>query len=57
MKTLNIGDKEYVLEFSFQAAKHKQLINKMFKMLSGSYLGRSGLTGAEDETRQTVHPR
>ena len=36
MKTLNIGDKEYVLEFSFQAAKHKQLINKMFKMLSGS---------------------
>lgn len=51
MKTLNIGDKEYVLEFSFQAAKHKQLINKMFKMLSGSYLGRSGLTGAEDETK------
>ena len=39
MKTLNIGDKEYVLEFSFQAAKHKQLINKMFKMLSCSYLG------------------
>ena len=51
MKTLNIGDKEYVLEFSFMAAKHKQLINKMFKMLSGSYLGRSGLTGAEDETK------
>lgn len=51
MKTLNIGDKEYVLEFGFRAAKHKQLINKMFKMLSGSYLGRSGLTGAEDETK------
>ena len=51
MKTLNIGDKEYVLEFSFQAAKHKQLINTMFKMLSCSYLGRSGLTGAEDETK------
>ena len=51
MKTLKIGEKEYVLEFSFEAARHKQLINKMFKMMSGSYLGRSGLTGAEDETK------
>ena len=51
MKTLKIGDKEYILEFSFEAAKHKQLINKMFKMMSGSYLGRSGLTGAADETK------
>lgn len=51
MKTLKIGDKEYVLEFSFEAACHKQLINKMFRMMSGSYLGRSGLTGADDETK------
>lgn len=51
MKTLKIGDKEYILEFSFEAAKHRQLINKMFKMMSGSYLGRSGLTGAADETK------
>lgn len=51
MKTLKIGDKEYILEFSFEAACHKQLINKMFKLMSGSYLGRSGLTGADDETK------
>lgn len=51
MKTLKIGDKEYILEFSFEAAKHRQLINKMFKMMSCSYLGRSGLTGAADETK------
>lgn len=51
MKTLSIGNKEYDLEFSFEAAKHKQLINKMFKMMSGSYLGRSGLTGSVDETK------
>ena len=24
MKTLKIGDKEYVLEFNFEAARHKQ---------------------------------
>ena len=51
MKTLKIDDKEYILEFSFEAACHKQLINKMFKLMSGSYLGRSGLTGADDETK------
>ena len=51
MKTLKIGDKEYVLEFSFEAASHKGCINKMFKMMSGSYLGRSGVSGAADETK------
>ena len=51
MKTLKIGDKEYVLEFNFEAASHKGCINKMFKMMSGSYLGRSGVSGAADETK------
>lgn len=57
MKTLKIGDKEYVLEFSFEAASHKGCINKMFKMMSGSYLGRSGVSGAADETKPKEHQR
>ena len=43
MKTLTIGGKEFVLEFSFEAAQHKECVNKIFKMISGSYLGEQGL--------------
>lgn len=38
MKTLNINGKEYKLEYSFEAAEHKDTVQKMFKVLSGAYL-------------------
>lgn len=54
MKILMIGDKEYKLEYSFAAATHKELINKVFKMLSGSYIGQQGLFGDKNETKKEI---
>lgn len=42
MKTFKIGDKEYTLEYTFEAAEHKQLVQHMFNMLSGAYVIRNG---------------
>lgn len=47
MKVLNIGGKEYKLEYSFEAAEHRDTVQKMFNVLSGAYLVRSGITGEE----------
>nr|DAE23156.1 MAG TPA: hypothetical protein [Siphoviridae sp. ctzAk96] len=44
MKTIQIEDKEYILEFTFEAAEHKLLVQKMFDMVSGAYL----VKGADD---------
>lgn len=38
MKVLNIGGKEYKMEFTFEAAECKQLVQKMFNLLSGAYI-------------------
>lgn len=45
MKSLKIGDKEYILEYSFEAAQHKDCVSKIFKMISGGYIGKQGITG------------
>lgn len=37
MKTIKIKDKEYKLEYSFEAACHKDLINMLFKIRAGVY--------------------
>lgn len=47
MTTLIIGNKEYQIEFSFEAAEYKVCVDKMFKVLSGGYLAKNGLTGEE----------
>lgn len=41
MKVLNIGGKEYKLEYSFEAAEHKQTVQKMFNIVSGAYMFKS----------------
>lgn len=51
MKTIKIGDKEYILEFTFAAAEHRGLVQKMFNVLSGAYLLRNG---KPDENESTV---
>lgn len=38
MKILTIGKNEYKLEYSFAAAENKEVVQKMFNMLSGAYL-------------------
>ena len=41
MKTIKIGDKEYTLEFTFEAAECKGLMKSMFNILSGAYILRN----------------
>lgn len=38
MRTITVDNKDYVLEYSFDAAEQKGLIQRMFNMLSGAYL-------------------
>lgn len=42
MKTIKIGKEEYKLEFTFEAAEHKNLLQMMFDILSGAYIVRNG---------------
>jgi hypothetical protein len=44
MKVLTIGGKDYKVEFSFEAAEHKDCVDKVFKVVSGSYLMKNGPT-------------
>lgn len=50
MKILNIGGKEYKLEFSFEAAEYKDVVQKMFNVLSGTYYVVKNSVDADDET-------
>ena len=38
MLNITIGEKEYTLEFTFEAAENKDLMQKMFNIVSGAYL-------------------
>lgn len=49
MKTLTIGGKDYKIEFSFEAAEHKNCVDKAFKVVSGSYMVRRGNFGEDDK--------
>lgn len=53
MKSLKIGDKEYQLEFTFEAAEHKDLVQSMFELMSGAYFAKKGLM-AGDENKTAV---
>lgn len=51
MKIIKVNGKEYTLEFSFAAAEHRSLVQKMFNVLSGSYLVKhTGMGEEEDKT-------
>lgn len=43
MKTIKIGEKEYQMEFTFEAAECKGLVQSMFELLSGAYFAKKGL--------------
>lgn len=38
MITIHVDDKEYVLRFGIRASLHKDLVNRMFKILTASYI-------------------
>ena len=38
MKTITVNGTDYKLIFSFEAAEYKELIQKMFKVVSGAYV-------------------
>lgn len=50
MKTIKIEDTELVLEFTFEAAEHKALVQKMFNMMTGASL----VKNAEDIENPTT---
>lgn len=54
MKTITVENKEYTLEYTFEAAEHKQLVQKMFNVLSGAYLVKNGGTIKEDENAEAT---
>lgn len=43
MKTIKIGEKEYKLEFTFEAAQCKDVVQSMFSIMSGAYFIRNGM--------------
>lgn len=44
MRILTIGGKEYQIEFSFDAAEYKACVDKIFKVVSGGYIMKRGIT-------------
>ncbi len=42
MKILTIGGKDYKVEFSFEAAEYKDCVDRVFKVVSGSYIMKNG---------------
>ncbi|MCQ5143375.1 hypothetical protein [Enterocloster bolteae] len=47
MRILTIGGNEYKVEFSFEAAEYKACVDKVFKVVSGGYIMKRGITGTE----------
>lgn len=53
MKVLNINGKEYKLEYSFEAAEYKDVVQKMFNVLSGIYVLKNS-AGADGEIEAKI---
>ena len=41
MKAITVNGSEYKLEFSFEAVEHKELVKKMFDIVSGAIFVKS----------------
>lgn len=42
MKTITVDNKDYILKYAFEAAEHKETVQKMFNVVSGAYLVKYG---------------
>lgn len=49
MTTIKIGEKEYQIEFTFEAAECKGLVQSMFNVLSGSYVVKNTISNSSNE--------
>lgn len=49
MKTIKIGEKEYQMEFTFEAAECKGLVQSMFELQSGAYFAKKGLVSGDNK--------
>lgn len=45
MKTIRIGEEDYAIEFTFEAAEQKNLVQSMFGVISGAYVVRNNKPG------------
>ena len=54
MRLLTIGGNEYKVEFSFEAAEYKDCVDKVFKVVSGVYIMKRGITGKEDKSEMAT---
>lgn len=54
MKTIQIAKNEYTLEFSFAAAEHKSIVQKMFNALSGGYIFKHAQIGQNGEQNNSA---
>lgn len=53
MRTIKIGEKEYILEYTFEAAEHKNTVQNFFNILSGTHILKNS-AGATDEESAAV---
>lgn len=53
MKTITVNDVIYTLEYSFEAAEHKQTVQNMFNIMSGAYLLK-GVTDIDKDNKENV---
>jgi hypothetical protein len=51
MKTITINNKEYTLEYTFEAAEHRDTVQKMFNIVSGAYIVKQAQTIGDDLTK------
>ena len=54
MRLLTIGGNEYKVDFSFEAAEYKDCVDKVFKVVSGGYIMKRGITGKEDKSEMAT---
>jgi hypothetical protein len=52
MMIINVDNKEYTLRFGIKASMHKDLVNRMFKILTGAYVIRE--TEKVQETKSAI---
>ena len=55
MKIIEIDEKEYKLEFGFEAAEYKNLVQKMFKILCGAYVVESANNMEEPTAKDVIN--
>lgn len=53
MKTIIVNEQEYVLEYTFRAAEHKDTVQNMFNVVSGAYIF-AGTDGTGNVSKESV---